>query len=478
MASKSPYRRLLAASAVTATLAVCLWVGYRTWPRTINTTLPSCLPAISLEGNRWQVRTRAGALLAGVADFRSELQAYLHFEYLSSHIGLASSQILLTAKAARSGPVYRIFLVLDNNLLSAVPYLARLRAQGFISHFVLDPVPQQELAYRRLETAVFLNAYNPPVPPRLDSISPAQLLAPLTRFLMFKSETDRRVREKISPVPTALSEGQARELATDIITVARFYHLPLGIFLGIGAMENNYMNVRGDLDHAIWKRRPQRGDIILERRGGRVLVSDYAMGVWQITRETLRYAHRLYLADQRDYSALPPRLRPSKKLSFDLENSEVLTTYAGLLLRHLLDETHGDLQKAVGAYNGSLRTPNLQYAAGVRAVALYARSFLERAANLDGTNVAETWLLKWPSVKPNEEIAEGRPTLGAQRLHPDQIQSGRSPHSAHSPRAEWNPTSKPPSSGQNAQVAANRYALLGRITSLVSPLREADYPRR
>jgi len=420
MAAKSLYKRLLLISGIAATLSAVGWVGYRTWPRTLHVSPAPCLPAISVEGGRWVVKTRAAALLGEVADFRSELLACLYFEYLKSHAGLAGSQILLTAKATEAGPVYRIFLVLDNNLLSAVPYLARLRAEGFIPHFHLDPVPQQDLAYRRLETAVFLGAYNPLMAPRLDSVAPAQLLLPLTRFLMFKSETDRRIRKRISPVPTELSEKQARQLATDIVAVTRFYRLPLEVFLGIGAMENNYMNVRGDLEHAVWKRRPQRGDIVLKRRRGRVLVSDYAMGVWQITRETLRYAHLLYLKDQRDYSALPPRLRPAKTLDFDLGDSEVLTTYAGLLLRHLLDKTHGDVARAVGAYNGSLRKPNFQYAAGVRSVALYARSFLERAANLDGMNVAEAWLLTGPPGPSSEEIANYRPAIGARTSRHDQ----------------------------------------------------------
>ena len=140
------------------------------------------------------------------------------------------------------------------------------------------------------------------------------------------------------------------------------------------------------------------------------------MGVWQITRDTLRRAHALYLRDKRDYSKLPPRLRPAKKFSFDLENSEVLTTYAGLLLRHLLDETHGDVAKAVGAYNGSLRKPNYQYAAGVEAVALYARDFLERAANLDGVNVASSWLRRPSTLKRGaEEVV----TTASPHRHPN-----------------------------------------------------------
>ncbi len=403
--------RVLLLVAGGAIVAVSGWIWHLTRPRTIDVGLPPCLPIIRLNGNDLVVQTRADALLAQVDDFKSEVEAYLYFEYLKTHVGLASSDVLLTLKNTGMGPRYQIFLVLENNLLWAVPYLNRIQVEGYIPDYSLCKVTYQDLARKRLETAVFQGCYDPLTTRRLASIPAARLLIPLTHFLMFKSRTDRRVRLRIWPVPTTLSYPQAEELAKDILDVTRFYHLPLPVFLGIGAMENDYMNIRGDLAHAIWKRWPQRGDIVLKRANGLYLVSDYAMGVWQITRDTLRYAHELYLQDarKRNYSLLPPRLRPAKKLSFDLDNSEVLTTYAGMILRHLLDKTHGDIAEAVGAYNGGLMDPNYQYAAGVEAVASYARSFLERAANLDGMNVVKLWLAHRASVTTDEEVATNRP---------------------------------------------------------------------
>jgi hypothetical protein len=64
-----------------------------------------------------------------------------------------------------------------------------------------------------------------------------------------------------------------------MIIVARFYKVPLASFMGIAALENNYMILSGDLEHAVWKRRAQEGDIVLKRRGLRVLVLNYATGV-------------------------------------------------------------------------------------------------------------------------------------------------------------------------------------------------------
>ena len=418
MRSKSFFVRFLLLAGIGGIFSLSGWVAYRTWPQTIDTQLSPCLPIVRIEGNRLAIQLRTDALLANVGEYRSELEAYLHYEYLKSHAGLDGPRVLLPVRHADAGPLYEIHLVLDNDLLSDLPYLGRLTAKGYIPDYQLLPVSFEGLARMRLETSVFLGSYNPTQTPRLSSLSTSQLLIPLARFLVFKSRTDRRVRERIEPVPTTLTFDQAKELSADILDVIHFYDLPLDVFLGIGAMENNYMNVRGDLDHSVWKRRPQRGDIVLRRERGRVLVSDYAMGIWQITRETLRSAHDLYMKDKRDYSVLPPRLRPPKHLSFDIDNSEVLTTYAGLLLRHLLDKADGNIEIAAGAYNGSLRKPNLQYAAGVRAVALYARSFLERTANLDGMNVAENWLIKRPSHTLNSEIANIRPALSSSNLSP------------------------------------------------------------
>ncbi|HKV78085.1 MAG TPA: hypothetical protein VJP02_08105 [Candidatus Sulfotelmatobacter sp.] len=69
---------------------------------------------------------------------------------------------------------------------------------------------------------------------------------------------------------------------------------------------------------------------------------------------------------------------------------KVLTTYAGLLLRDLLDRFNGDVEKAVGIYNGGSGNPNIRYAAGVKAVAEYARNILERVTAMSEEATADT----------------------------------------------------------------------------------------
>jgi len=352
-------------------------IAYRTWPQPLQTP-HGAYPSIKLEDGRFIAPYPTRTLLAEVGRFDNELTAYLWFDYLRNHAVASPSQICLTVKEDSGVPHYRIYLIVPNDALMAIPYLSRLAAEGYITSYTLAFSNPKALAYLQEQTSLFRATYEKPTAHTLETLPAQALLPSVARFLIFKSQTDPRIRGTAAQYSLSLRRDQASELAADIIAVAKFYDLPLDVFLGIGAMENNYLDVPGDLEHAIWKRRPARNDIVLKRLRRGVLVSDPSMGVWQITRETLRYAHELYRRDTRDYSLLPPRLRPPEQLQFDLSDSHVLTTYAGLLLRNLLDRFDGNVAAAVGAYNGGPRNPNPQYAAGVNLVADYARTILER----------------------------------------------------------------------------------------------------
>lgn len=319
-------------------------------------------------------------LLAEVENFAEEVPAYLWFDYLRSGRGMDPSQVLLTVRESPMTPVYRIEFVLPNDALTAIPFLAELKVRGLIPGFALRFTVPTELESRKEQTNRFLAAYRRPVDGTLETLPRNRLTSSTAHFLAFKSRTDPRVRRSEHAGPVRLNPEQASEMAADMIAVADFYQLPLDAFLGIGAMENNYLNIHGDLNHAVWKKKVAKDDIILRRTRHKVLVSNYSIGVWQITRETLRHAHALFLNDKREYGQLPERLRPPKVLEMDLTDSHVLTTYAGLVLRDLLDQFGGDVEKAVGAYNGGPRNPNARYAAGVQAVAQYARNVLGRVA--------------------------------------------------------------------------------------------------
>lgn len=331
--------------------------------------------------------------LTTIATFHDELFAYLMYQHFRSTTPFNNNRLLLTYQERDGMTRYQVRLILGNDYVRAVDQVAALYTNGTIQSPEWKLVPNSVLRYYENQSRLFNAAYNLPVKRKLEELPPSELRKLVQSFIRYKSTIDPRIRKRIEPIPQPLTPGEANQFAGDIIAVAEFYNLPLEIFLGVGAMENNYMNIRGDLEHSIWKRRAAKDDIILERRRGRVRVLNYSSGPWQITRETLRYVHRLYLKDSRNYEDLPEHLRPPKDLKLDEVNPEVLTTYAGLLLRNLLDHFDGDVSLAVGAYNGGQRNPNMHYEQGVRTAAEHARRVLEQAAVLNGDSVMGiTWL--------------------------------------------------------------------------------------
>jgi hypothetical protein len=326
-------------------------------------------------------------LVGFLGHYDNELFAYLMFDLAQSRQLTAGRDVMLMLNPG-DRPTYTIAVQCPDDLAECADEIARLRSRGIGTTTYRAFLTPASVAHLRDETQVFIQAWNGPVHDVFRDLSPKQRAAYVSRFLRFKAATDRRVLGD-SPL-SPLSHEEALGLAGDIIAVADFYDLPLSYFLGIGAMENNYLNVNGDLQHRVWKRRADPGDVIVRRGKRGVLVENPALGVWQITRETLRFAHSLYLQDRsRDYSKLPARLQPARKLDIDHVPPETLTTYAGLLLRYLLDHFHGDVSLAVGAYNGGPGSPNSKYETGVSQVADYARRILDRAALIHAAAVEE-----------------------------------------------------------------------------------------
>jgi hypothetical protein len=380
-----------AAAAACVIAAAMLYIRFQVLPLPRAALVPP--PAVVQRSGKALVRYPNAGFVTRVATFRDEVFAYLMYQHYRSSKPFATDELLLRYSTNNDSPEYHVLLVLTDDFAATVERVAQLHLSRSIEAFDWRLISQRSLRGLRNQTKVFNSTYNLPVRRKMEDLSKAELRALLHRFIRFKSTTDPRVRKRIEPVPSILTPGDAQRLAGDIIAVAEFYELPLEFLLGIGAMENNYMVVRGDLKHSIWKRRPAKDDIVLERRKGRVRVLNDSAGVWQITRETLRLVHRLYLKDTRDYTQLPEHLRPPKELDINAVDPEVLTTYAGLLLRVLLDRFDGDVALAVGAYNGGPGNPNMRYHEGVQAAALHARRVLEQAAALNGESVMQIpWL--------------------------------------------------------------------------------------
>lgn len=381
------YTRLAAIGAIAVLLIAGIGVWF--WPRELPLAPgKSPAPIVELNASGQSVRIPGRSLVADVATFDDEFLAYLMFEHFRGLVVRDGCRAWLTYERAGNAVFYVIRLRLGDNLLAALPYLFTLQQITRTSQVSYRWVTPDVISRYEAQSWVFDQAYEMPARRRLEQLPRAELAAYIRRFIRFKAATDGRISRGIEPVPQPPDDPEAHRLAEDIVTVADFFSLPLEFFLGIGAMENNYMNIKGDIGNSIWKRRAEKGDVILKRGRRGVLVLNESSGIWQITRETLRYAHRLYLKDARDYSTLPEHLRPPKELNVNEVPPEVLTTYAGLFFRDLLDHFQGDVPQAVGAYNGGPNNPNLHYDNGVRTVARHARRVLEHAAALQGRPAA------------------------------------------------------------------------------------------
>jgi hypothetical protein len=369
--------------------AVCALAVYQNLPDLRTPSLsPICrpealIPSVRITGADPVLAVPGRHLVARLARYDDELFGYLVTSYLRGTNTFRDWEVLLTAREENGHMVYPVMAKFKGADVPRGLYTVyTAQARGLVPladwHFAPDSLIE---TYRR-QDHVFEVVYSLPVRRRLEHLTSAELIRYASRFVRFKSSSDPRTWLRGIASLEPLTTGKARELSGDIVSVANFYSLPLDFFMGIAAMENNYMNARGDINHAVWKARAQAGDLVLARMPGRVLVRNYSIGVWQITRETLRKAHQLYLEDHRDYSQLPAGLIPPRRLNLESVDPRVLTTYAGMLFRNLLDRCDGDVSKAVGAYNGGLANPNYLYAAGVGAAATHARSFIEHAAVL------------------------------------------------------------------------------------------------
>lgn len=360
----------------------------------LDLSAPRSAPEAEAISSGVRVSSFQTRLVAQAGEFDDELLAYLAFEYVRGVTSRRGVETLLTYERRPDGLIYRMYLHGSQDIPTAYDQFAGLESAGMVAAPRVRFVDPRVLHAYRQQSQWLDEAYDWTSGRSLTQVPRRRLGSFVQRWVKFKSSTDPRVRRRLEDAPIPLSKVEANSLSADIVTIAEFFDLPLEFFLGIGAMENNFMDVTGDLEHSVWKRRAQRGDIVLKRGKRGVLILNQAQGVWQITQETLRYVHKLYLEDKRDYSQLPAHLIPPRKLDVRDVPSQPLTTYAGLLFRDLLDHFDGDIALAVGAYNGGRRNPNKVYESRVRIAAEYARRVLERAAVLNGAPAAEMTFLR------------------------------------------------------------------------------------
>ena len=225
------------------------------------------LPIVRFENGKTVLSMPNGTLVGEVGTYTDELTAYLRFDYLKGLQSINSAKLIIVTQEKDGRPEYEIYLLLPNDILAAYHTLAGLTIGGHIRGFELESPPPSEVQRWEKETALFNAAYRRPVRKRLLHMPRKALTSSVASFILFKIRTDRRVRQRLEPAAgKELSRDDARNFAADMIAVAEFYDIPLDMLLGVGAMENNYLDIRGDLKHAVWKSLAQPGDIVLRRR--------------------------------------------------------------------------------------------------------------------------------------------------------------------------------------------------------------------
>ena len=249
------------AAAMVLLAGIWMWQALRLQPLPPQ---PLGLPQARIAGQRTIVTSPGACLVAEIGRYQDELFAYLVFDHFRHAEAPPGTEALLTYRSDAGREGYTLLLHFKHgDLAAAISRLVRMQFDNVIPGYDWHFAAPSVLWRAREQTRFFVTAYNLPVRRRLEGVPPVELSAYTGPFVRFKSVTDKRVRMKIEPVPSALSSAQAHRLAGDIVAVADFYELPLDSFLGIGAMENNYMNVMGDLSHATWKRRAAPGDVVL-----------------------------------------------------------------------------------------------------------------------------------------------------------------------------------------------------------------------
>ena len=237
---------------LTAALAAILtagWLRYHVEP--IPRTSNSALPRIRYVIGNLELGSPTGILLGRVGTYSDELTAYLRLDYLKGIESTAGARILLVTQEEDSGPRYIIYLEVPDDIVAAERSLAGLMIAGHIKGFDLQTPTLSDIRRWEQETTLFNAAYQRPVKERLLHLPREALTSAVASFILFKVRTDRRVRERLEPAAgKELSIDDAKTFAADMIAVAEFYEIPLDMLLGIGAMENNYLDIRGDLKHA------------------------------------------------------------------------------------------------------------------------------------------------------------------------------------------------------------------------------------
>src|SRR5207248_8166336 len=160
--------------------------------------------------------------------------------------------VLLVSDDAGAQTIYRIVLVLPNDLIAGINKLLALQDAGLTAKVAYSWRTHEVVRKYVAETTLFVEAFQASSQRSFGRMKKEELHSYLRRFIRFKALTDPRIHGGSNTIPSPLTPSQADRLAADMIAVADFYDFPLDLLIGIGAMENKFMSVAGALQNTKW----------------------------------------------------------------------------------------------------------------------------------------------------------------------------------------------------------------------------------
>src|SRR5437773_12165534 len=162
MSAKKFFKKLLrytlCLAAGLAAFAACGYTDYRLWPLDLPASAHPRVPMTAVANQQLVLPFTPGVPVAEVASFNDQLEAFLRFEYLrgrEARAGHDTSHMLLTAVNTPKGPRYKIFVVTENDLLTAVPQVASLEGRNLISHYEFYTWLQKDYPYYQQQSHMF-----------------------------------------------------------------------------------------------------------------------------------------------------------------------------------------------------------------------------------------------------------------------------------------------------------------------------------
>src|SRR5258708_27391517 len=181
--------RAVSAAVAILLLAALAGFGYWLWPQRISFSPVARVPVWSVTGEGKELAMPEDFLAAEIFCSDDDFFTYLMYDYLRSAPALRNAEILLRYREAGDKPSYTIVAHLRNDLLSAVPLLARIEATGEIPGFGWRRASERSLENMRAQTSFFASAYNLPVHRKLEEIGYIRFQPYLHPFIPFTSHT-------------------------------------------------------------------------------------------------------------------------------------------------------------------------------------------------------------------------------------------------------------------------------------------------